>query len=73
MSFATRLRSIRERRDLTQERLSRAAKIHVTQISHFEAGQREPNADNIRRLAQALDVTADYLLELSDETRRIAS
>jgi transcriptional regulator with XRE-family HTH domain len=31
-------------------------------ISHFETGNRKPSFDNLRRLADALDVTTDYLL-----------
>lgn len=31
-------------------------------IAHFEAGRRKPSFDNVRALAKALDVSADYLL-----------
>ena len=31
-------------------------------IAHFEAGRRKPSFDNVRSLARALKVSADYLL-----------
>ena len=61
----------RQRRDMTAKQLAKVAGIDVTQISHFETDKREPSASNIRKLATALDITADYLLGLSSETRRI--
>lgn len=71
MSFGKQLRAIRERRDYSQTSLGKVAGISSTSIAHFEADKREPSAANIRKLAKALDVTADYLLELSDDTRRL--
>ena len=71
LSFARRLISARQRRDMTALHLAKASGIDATQISHFERASREPSAGNIRKLAIALDITADYLLGLSHETRRI--
>jgi len=31
-------------------------------IAHFEADRRKPSFDNVRALARALDISADYLL-----------
>ena len=71
ISFGARLVNARQRRDMNAIQLSKRAKIDATQISNFERDRREPSANNIRKLAQALDITADYLLGLSDDTRRI--
>lgn len=63
--FAERLRIAREEiRKLTQAELSEKSGLPATSISHFEntKGTRKPSFDNLRRLAQALDVTTDYLL-----------
>jgi transcriptional regulator with XRE-family HTH domain len=38
-----------------------------TSIAHFEAGSRKPSFDTLRRLANALEVTTDYLLGRVDE------
>ena len=60
--FPDRLRSARENRDLNQADLAKRAGLQVSAISHFETGSRKPSFDNLRRLADALDVTTDYLL-----------
>src|SRR5271168_138762 len=60
--FPTRLREARELRDLSQGTLAEKAGMQASAISHFETGSRKPSFDNLRRLADALDVTTDYLL-----------
>lgn len=68
--FAQRLRYVREDlRKLTQSQLGEKAGLPSTSISHFENedGTRKPSFDNLRSLAKALDVTADYLLGRSDD------
>lgn len=70
-SFGRCLIYARQRRDMTADLLAKASGISASQISHFECDRREPSAANIRRLATALDITSDFLLGLSRETRRI--
>lgn len=68
--FAERLRDARERlRGLTQAQLAEKTGLPSTSISHFEnpEGTRKPSFDNLRRLANALDVTTDYLLGRSND------
>jgi len=60
--FSERLRSAREMRELTQTELGTKAKLPSTSIAHFEAGTRKPSFDNLRKLAETLEVTTDYLL-----------
>lgn len=60
--FRERLREWRRRRSFTQEELARRAEIPTISVSHFETGHRFPNAESLRRLADALGVSADYLL-----------
>lgn len=38
-------------------------------VSHFETGKRTPSFDNLRKLADALDVSVDYLLGRIDEEK----
>lgn len=61
-SFPGRLRAARENRRLSQGDLARRAGLRPSAISHFETGTRKPSFDNLRRLADALEVTTDYLL-----------
>lgn len=60
--FSDRLRIARERRGLNQAELAKRAGLQGSAISHFETGGRKPSFDNLRRLADALEVTTDYLL-----------
>lgn len=61
-SFGARLKSIRESRELSQSDLAREAGMQPSAIAHFEADRRKPSFDNVRALAKALQVSADYLL-----------
>lgn len=60
--FGTRLRAAREQRSLNQTELAKLAGLQPAAIGHFEAGRRKPSFANIRALAKALDISADYLL-----------
>lgn len=60
--FCARLREARELRDLSQSELAERAKLQPSAISHFESGTRRPSFDNLKRLANALEVTTDFLL-----------
>lgn len=60
--FASRLRKTRENRELSQSQLAQRAGMQPSAIAHFEAGRRKPSFDNVRALAKALEVTADFLL-----------
>lgn len=61
-AFPDRLKAARELRHLSQAALAERAGLPPTSISHFEGGTRKPSFDNLRLLADALNVTADYLL-----------
>jgi transcriptional regulator with XRE-family HTH domain len=65
--FGRRLRLARERRHLTQEELSVKAGVPAVMISHFETGVRQSaSADTLVKLADALNVTVDFLLGRSE-------
>lgn len=66
-TFGRRLKEQREARGWTQEQLSQRSKVPAGMVSHFETGVRgTPSADNLVKLANALQVTIDYLLGRSD-------
>jgi transcriptional regulator with XRE-family HTH domain len=60
--FSDRLRDAREVRKLTQADVARRTGLQPSAISQFETGQREPSHENLRKLASALGVTTDFLL-----------
>ena len=70
--FPQRLRAARALRDLNQSELARRAGLQASAVSHFETGARKPSFDNLKRLADALDVTTDYLLGRVDDPAGLA-
>lgn len=68
-TFASRLREVRNLRKLTQVDLAVKSGLASTAISHFEIRTRLPSLSNLIRLADALDVSADYLLGRSNNSR----
>ncbi len=70
--FPYRLRCAREYRGLTQSELAEHAGLQPSAISHFETGTRKPSFDNLRLLADTLDVTTDYLLGRVAEFKELA-
>jgi transcriptional regulator with XRE-family HTH domain len=61
-SFGERLRRIREEKRLSQAELGERTGFQPSAISHFESGRRSPSFDNLKKLADALAVTIDFLL-----------
>lgn len=69
--FAQRLRELRKQKNLSQTALGALAALHYTHIGRFERGTSRPSGDTLKRLADALGVTSDYLLEgASDEAAK---
>ncbi len=61
-TFGERLRRTREDKGLSQGDLAHKTGLQPSAISHFESGRRSPSFDNLKRLADALAVTIDYLM-----------
>ena len=62
MSFSARVIAMRKQKGLTQQSLADASGIHVQQIKRDEAGNAQPTAEALKKLALALHVTSDFLL-----------
>ena len=60
--FKQRLKIARENRNLSQEGLAQRSGLQPSAISHFETGSRSPSFDNLKKLADALEVSTDFLL-----------
>ncbi len=69
--FGQRLREARKNRGLEQQKLAEMVGLPPSSISHFENGSRKPSFDNLRALAQKLDVTTDYLLGRVEHMDRV--
>jgi len=71
--FQERLRTAREFRELSQGELAQRAGLQASAVSHFETGTRKPSFDNLKRLADALKVSTDYLLGRTTEMQATAA
>jgi transcriptional regulator with XRE-family HTH domain len=63
VEFGRNLRRYRWRAGLSQQRLAHLTVLHRTEISLLERGHREPRLGTIVKLASALGVSLNMLLE----------
>ena len=61
--FAANLRRRREQAGLSQEALGFASKLHRTEVSLLERGERDPRLSTVVRLARGLGVSVGELLD----------
>jgi transcriptional regulator with XRE-family HTH domain len=62
MSFSARIILLRKQKKMTQQSLADTSSIHVQQIKRYEAGTAHPTSEALKKLAIALNVSADALL-----------
>jgi len=67
--FGSRLTSLRHERGVSQKEVAEALGVSQALLSHYEKGIRECGLDFIRKASNYYDVTADYLLGLSENRR----
>jgi len=61
--FGERLRILRLQKNLSQKDVARLASVHHMHYGRYERGLTVPTAEVLRRLADKLGVTTDYLLQ----------
>lgn len=66
MDYRTRLRNVREDRDFTQAEIGRVLQKSQQGYNHIEAGRAELKIDDLIALCKFYDLSADYLIGLSD-------
>jgi transcriptional regulator with XRE-family HTH domain len=62
MSLADRVKQARKNKGLSQQALAGISNVHISNIGRYERGDANPSADVLNRIAQALDVSPDYLI-----------
>lgn len=63
------MREAREALGISQRELARRCGISEAQISKYEKGTIDPSSTFLKNIAEALNVSADYLLGLTNEPR----
>lgn len=62
MSIAERLQELRKQSGYSQEQVAEMLGLSRQAISKWESGQGKPEIDNIVKLTEIYDVSADYIL-----------
>lgn len=65
-TFATRLKELRINHGMKQSELAERFAVDQRTVSNWECGINEPNYEILIQLAKFFDVSADYLLGISD-------
>ena len=71
--FNENLKFARERKKISQKEMAERIGVAKSTYSLYESGNREPNVQTIKKIADILNVSADELLGISDEPITIAA
>ena len=64
--FSVRLQEIRKERGFSRKEIADILQVTPRAYQYYEEGKREPDYDKLILLSRHLNVSADYLLGLSD-------
>lgn len=67
MDYRQRLRAVREDRDYTQSEIGKVLQKSQQGYNHIEAGRAELKIEDLIRLCKFYNLSADYLIGLTDE------
>ena len=73
MQYNEALKRFRKGRNLNQQKICDILKIPQPQYSRYERGERKLKADQIIAICKEFDVSADYLLGLSDIDKKYSN
>ena len=62
-----RIKEVRKEKGLTQAKVAKIIGMEQTQYSRYERGENEIKVNVLIDICKALNVSADYILELTDE------
>ena len=71
--FYENLKLAREQKGLSQKDVAEKIGVAKSTYSLYESGNREPNVQTIKKIANALDVSADELLGIDTEPITLAA
>lgn len=69
VDYRTRLRNVREDRDLTQAEIGKLLNKSQQGYNHIEAGRAELKIDDLVKLCKYYDLSADYLIGLTQKPK----
>lgn len=66
---ADRLRSLREQRGWSQRELARLCGFGEGQVRKYELESNDPSSTHLKRMAELLEVSLDFLVGMTDDPR----
>ena len=69
MDYRTRIRNVREDRDLTQAEVGKLLNKSQQGYNHIEAGRAELKIEDLATLCKFYNLSADYLIGITDEEK----
>lgn len=72
MNYNEALKRARERKELEQKNIAEILSTTQQQISLYETGQRELKTSQIIKLCKTLNLSADYILGLTDTPYKLS-
>lgn len=73
MSLANRLKQARKDKNLSQQELASISDVHYSNIGRYERGDAQPSAELLNRIAKALEVSPDFLMNGTIEDKAESS
>ncbi len=67
MNYSEKIKNARLSKKLNQEEVAKALGITRGCYAHYEQGVREPSLDLLKKICTLLDVSADYIVGLTDD------
>ncbi len=65
-----KLKYLREKKNITQQRLAIDLNINQNTVSRYESGKRQADYQTLIKIADYFDVSLDYLLERTNNPAR---
>ena len=67
IDLAKKIKELRARKGFSQDELAETAKINLRTVQRIESGETEPRGDTLKRIALALDVTPDEMIDWTEQ------
>lgn len=67
IQLAKKIKELRTRKGFSQDELAIAARLNLRTVQRIESGETEPRGDTLKRLATALQVSSDGLIDWTEK------
>ncbi len=67
IQLAKKIKELRTRKGFSQDELAIAARLNLRTVQRIESGETEPRGDTLKRLATALQVSSDGLIDWAEK------